>query len=298
MVSKPDAHPTVFANYWEFRMTKFKTKKIRFVWGMVISVLTGCNLVSSGITPTIVSPTLATPDLIIPSSIPSLTVDPSQLTMQVEQTQNAEIQGVATATATATVFTLPSALEIGPFFAQPVASLQKGVFTIEKIYALNENEIWLTTDQGIIILNPSKGDSSENSIAYKLAGVDRKGRLWTFEEGETHVSLIHIAPNVGSIYYGHTLDLQPPASPDIFSTYSAAFGTTNETIWVGQCNWIGPGPLPNEGGLRWCDGQTWQGIDSPVATGCVTEIEEDSTGQVLIGLNDTLWSYNLSLIHI
>ena len=63
-------------------MKKFETKKIWVVLGIGISFLTGCNLASSGITPAIVSPASAIPTPIAPSSTPSPTTEPWQVTLQ------------------------------------------------------------------------------------------------------------------------------------------------------------------------------------------------------------------------
>jgi hypothetical protein len=76
------------------------------------------------------------------------------------------------------------------------------------------------------------------------------------------------------------------ALPEYFVTEIAA-----GQIWVGQCEWIGPGPGGGQG-ARWFDGKTWQGADSPVASGCVTQIEEDGLGRVWVSLDDTLWRYD------
>lgn len=61
-------------------------------------------------------------------------------------------------------------------------------------------------------------------------------------------------------------------------------------VWVGACYWGGPGPFGGQG-VRWFDGQTWHGADSPVSSGCATVIEEDDLGNIWLGVDDTLWRY-------
>jgi len=62
-------------------------------------------------------------------------------------------------------------------------------------------------------------------------------------------------------------------------------------VWVGECNWGPPGPFGGQG-VRWFDGQTWHGADSPVASGCATVIEEDGLGRVWMAVDETLWRYD------
>jgi hypothetical protein len=65
----------------------------------------------------------------------------------------------------------------------------------------------------------------------------------------------------------------------------------NGTIWIGECDWGGPGPLGGRG-ARWFDGQTWRGAQSPAASGCVIDITEDQAGHIWLGIDDRLWRYD------
>jgi hypothetical protein len=70
-------------------------------------------------------------------------------------------------------------------------------------------------------------------------------------------------------------------------------------VWVGECDWGGPGPFGGRG-VRWFDGsaeltevgQSWHGADSPVASGCVTVMEQDSLGRVWLNVDGDLWRYD------
>jgi hypothetical protein len=65
----------------------------------------------------------------------------------------------------------------------------------------------------------------------------------------------------------------------------------NGMVWVGECDWSGPGPFGG-GGVRWLDGQTWRGVSSAGASGCATGIVHDGLGRVWAGLDDNLWRYD------
>jgi len=64
-----------------------------------------------------------------------------------------------------------------------------------------------------------------------------------------------------------------------------------DQVWVGECDWGGPGPLGGQG-ARWFDGRTWQGTGSPVASGCVTVIKSDRLGRIWLGVGDGLWRHD------
>jgi hypothetical protein len=61
-------------------------------------------------------------------------------------------------------------------------------------------------------------------------------------------------------------------------------------VWVGECQIGGPGPISSSG-IRWFDGVTWQGEDSPVGPVCISAMDIDPAGNVWIGTLSTLWQY-------
>jgi ligand-binding sensor domain-containing protein len=89
------------------------------------------------------------------------------------------------------------------------------------------------------------------------------------------------------------MGMQPTDLDSALPAFLVTGVDSGRQIWVGQCEWIGPGPGGGQG-ARWFDGETWQGADSPVASGCVTQIEEDGLGRVWVALDDTLWRYDLA----
>lgn len=88
----------------------------------------------------------------------------------------------------------------------------------------------------------------------------------------------------------------------LWATFAMEIAESTGMIWVGECDWGGPGPFGGQG-VRWFDGSTvseaalttggqnWHGADSPVGTGCVTVIEEDGQGRIWMGVDDRLWRY-------
>jgi hypothetical protein len=116
---------------------------------------------------------------------------------------------------------------------------------------------------------------------------DKAGRVWLATEQDVRAFdgtrwTIFAAPDMG---------MPPPPDPDVFTMFTLKLAEESGQIWVGECDWIGPGPMGG-GGARWFDGQAWRGADSPVASGCVFEIEEDSLGRVWVGLDADLWRYD------
>jgi hypothetical protein len=85
------------------------------------------------------------------------------------------------------------------------------------------------------------------------------------------------------------MDMAAPLDPDFFTPY--VLERVEEQVWVGRCDWSGPGPMGG-GGARWYDGTSWQGADSPVGDGCVTAIRADDQGRVWVAANADLWRYD------
>lgn len=61
-------------------------------------------------------------------------------------------------------------------------------------------------------------------------------------------------------------------------------------VWVGGCEYSGPGPAGNPG-VRWFDGAAWHGADAPLNPACASVVDLDGAGNVWIGAKNAVWRY-------
>lgn len=116
--------------------------------------------------------------------------------------------------------------------------------------------------------------------------VDGSGRLWLTTSQDVRV----FDGERWEVYIPEDMGMGPPEFDDLVSDFVVNVLEESDEVWVGECDWGGPGPFGGRG-VRWFDGETWQGANSPVASGCVTVIEEDSSGLVWVSLEGDLWRY-------
>ena len=62
-------------------------------------------------------------------------------------------------------------------------------------------------------------------------------------------------------------------------------------VWVTEGDVIGSGPFGGQG-VRWFEGQSWHGADSPVASGYASGIAQDRSGRIWVGVEKDLWRYD------
>lgn len=94
------------------------------------------------------------------------------------------------------------------------------------------------------------------------------------------------------IFSPEDMNMPPPEIEDGYSEFNLTYVSGVNQIWVSECDWIGPGPNGGRG-VRWYDGTTWKGVESPVATGCATALQEDEQGDIWVGLDSGLWRFNI-----
>jgi hypothetical protein len=115
---------------------------------------------------------------------------------------------------------------------------------------------------------------------------DALGRLWFVTSQDVRVfdgeRWIVITPA--------DMGMGPPVDEELDVVFSVAIMESG-AVWVAECEWGGPGPFGGRG-VRWFDGSTWHGADSPVASGCATVITEDDAGHVWMGVEENLWRYD------
>jgi hypothetical protein len=114
---------------------------------------------------------------------------------------------------------------------------------------------------------------------------DKSGQFWLATSRDVRV----FDGERWTILTREDMGMGPPLHENLTSVFEVTVLSGGE-IWVGECEGAA-GPIDGQG-LRWFDGQTWHGANSPVSSGCVTAIVEDSYGHVWVGTSDALWRYD------
>lgn len=90
-----------------------------------------------------------------------------------------------------------------------------------------------------------------------------------------------------TVFTRETMGMPPAEWEDLLTEFTLTYVESQQQMWVGECDWGGPGPFGGSG-ARWFDGQAWRGAESPVADGCVNAITADAEGRVWIGMHHGL----------
>jgi hypothetical protein len=115
---------------------------------------------------------------------------------------------------------------------------------------------------------------------------DAGGTLWVPMEQDVR----SFDGNVWRVYTLEDMGFPVPEMEDVSNVHNIITMEDTAEVWVGECYYSGPGPMGG-GGVRWFDGQTWQGGDAPVGSGCVSAMAVDQMGDVWLGLSDIVWRY-------
>lgn len=99
--------------------------------------------------------------------------------------------------------------------------------------------------------------------------------------------------NKWKVYTPGEMGFELPVQEDIETRFEVSI-LKSGTVWVAECDWVGPGPSGGSG-VRWFEKGIWQGALSAVASGCAIEIAEDSSGYVWAGIDSNLWRYDPAL---
>ena len=118
------------------------------------------------------------------------------------------------------------------------------------------------------------------------AGVtsDQYGNVWLASESGVRMFDGNSWQNITNDMMG----MPPVGDPDLISQYLITTIHERGEVWVGRCDWSGPGPISG-GGVRVYDGGNWLGNQPPFDDGCITTIEEGTNGDVWIGREAELW---------
>jgi ligand-binding sensor domain-containing protein len=93
-----------------------------------------------------------------------------------------------------------------------------------------------------------------------------------------------------TVFTPEDMGMEEVGPEELWPIFTVAVSQGTGIVWVGECDWAGPGPFGGQG-VRWFDGSAWRGTDSPVASGCAAVIEEDRSGRVWLGVDENLWRY-------
>ncbi|MBN2006416.1 MAG: DUF1176 domain-containing protein [Anaerolineae bacterium] len=95
-----------------------------------------------------------------------------------------------------------------------------------------------------------------------------------------------------TVYNSEALEMPPMSEEDFGMDFTLTYAENLQQVWVGRCDWGGPGP-GGGGGARWFDGQVWRGSQTQVAGGCVTAIAAGAEGHVWIGMDHgVVWLFD------
>jgi hypothetical protein len=158
--------------------------------------------------------------------------------------------------------------------------------------------IWAHNDDGTAVFVWVDGDWQDRSQGWAAPGLlplrseimlDDLNQVWL----ATSQDVRRFDGDGWTILTPADMGMPPPEIEEGFSTFNLSYITELEQIWVYTCDWIGPGP--NSGrGVRWFDGDSWHGAESPVANGCATSLDADQQGNLWVGMDTGLWRYAIS----
>lgn len=159
----------------------------------------------------------------------------------------------------------------------------KGIDDSGRVWLFRQNGLISTIDGANhqVIYNQNSGWPAVDWVEDMV--LDSSGRVWFLTaadirrlEGEQWL-IIHFAE----------AGLGVTESESIEPTYQLL---SNGSIWLSQCNWAGPGPAGGLG-VRWFDGTTWQGDDSPLAEECIFTMVSSAPDDVWFGGQQAIWHY-------
>ncbi len=116
---------------------------------------------------------------------------------------------------------------------------------------------------------------------------DGRGGFWL----PTSQDVRHFEGGHWNVITPEQMGMQETGPEDLWASFILGISHGGGTVWVGECDWGGPGPFGGQG-VRWFDGSTWRGADTPVATGCANVIGMDPAGAVWLGVDRTVWRFD------
>jgi len=114
---------------------------------------------------------------------------------------------------------------------------------------------------------------------------DSRGDLWV-------ATVIDVRSFDGSWNVHDSLAMgMPEPAGDTSAEYVILPVQSTGEVLVGRCDWGTVGPQGG-GGVRSFDGQAWRELAEELNTGCVTAMAEDSSGDLWLALDESLYHFN------
>jgi WD40 repeat protein len=170
-----------------------------------------------------------------------------------------------------------------------------GIDDAARVWAVNEDFTEISVWNGAywVDYDAEDGWTPIEEIEYAWQPVrqgvhtDRAGRTWIATARDVRV----FDGERWTVFTRQDMGMAPLEYPDEENIFSITILEGDPEVWVGECDWAGPGPMGGQG-ARWFDGQNWQGADTPIGQGCAGPIAQDSAGRVWIGVEGVLWQYD------
>jgi hypothetical protein len=112
-----------------------------------------------------------------------------------------------------------------------------------------------------------------------------RGDLWLATEND-----VRSFNGAWNIHDALVMGMPAPAGDTRSEFVIMPLRSTGEVL-VGRCDWGSTGPQSG-GGVRAFDGHAWRKLAEELNTGCVTAVVEDSTGDLWLALDDSLFHFN------
>jgi hypothetical protein len=144
---------------------------------------------------------------------------------------------------------------------------------IEIWIAYSENEGWSPPDS-----------RSGNPVAPGLF-TDGNGNIWIAIPQDVR----RFDGNRWQVFDAQALGMTPPED-DSNANYTIYPLPGSDEVYVGRCNWSSAG-MAGGGGVRKYDGSDWTIPGAALETGCVTAITQDTSGNLWVASDDSLYLY-------
>lgn len=145
--------------------------------------------------------------------------------------------------------------------------------------ASDDTEVWLTF-QGWTPASSELG----SPVRYGLL-TDSRGDLWLATGND-----VRSFNGAWNVHDSQTMGM-PEIASDTYGEFTILPVQRNGEVLVGRCDWGSAGPQGG-GGVRSFDGQAWRELAEELNTGCLTAIVEDSSGDLWLALDESLYHFD------